>query len=125
MPLLTTGCHYLLWVGQVIVAIASGAAPTLAEATPASEPFRSFLAAALTKEPKERPGAAALLKLPFCATATRASLAALAAQQAQADLQAGAAGDARSQSPAPSSADLGLEEEEEGQPVGAFGTLML
>ena len=69
-------------VFKVIVAIASGATPTLADATPASAHFRAFLAATLVKDPKDRPSAAALLRLPFCAEATREPLAALARQQA-------------------------------------------
>ena len=46
--------HYVftrLNTRQVIVAIASGATPSLSEATPASDAFHAFLAAALVKDP--------------------------------------------------------------------------
>ena len=42
---------YSLASTQVIVAIASGATPALSEATPASDAFHAFLAAALVKNP--------------------------------------------------------------------------
>ena len=107
-------------VFKVIVAIASGATPALSEATPASAAFRSFLAAALVKDPMARPAASALLRLPFCTEATQEPLAALAREQvaeAAATLASGGAPAERL-----SERDMGIGEEEEEEEEGEEGT---
>ena len=51
--------------------IVSGPPPTLGEGTAATAAYRAFLAAALAKQPAERPSAGRLLGDPFVAARRR------------------------------------------------------
>ena len=99
-------------VFQVMMQIVSGPPPAPDPSVRASDAFRAFLAAALAKDPAERPTAAALAELPFVADAEPDALRDLVARRLA---EAGAHADPGA--PTCSSASSSLDEEASGETI--------